>query len=117
MGTKAQLRQRVLEDLGIVQIGQTAQSQDDTRVEAAYQEEYAKLKELSLAVWSVSGDIPSKIMPDVIALTAWNCIQSGSYGVSPDRYARIQLSATQAPREIRRMVIPKNESLNEPRDF
>jgi len=114
---KSGIKQRVLEDLSVVEIGQSAASQDDARIEAAYREVYDELKELGLAVWSISGYLPNKIVPHVVALTAWNAIASGSYGVSPERYQRIQLAAASAEREIRRVVTPKYESTSEPRDY
>lgn len=111
---KVGIKQRALEELGVVPIGQSADTEYDDRIEQAYQEVYFDLKKRSLATWSFTGSVPNDLAPHVIALTAWNGITS--FSVSDARYARIQLAASQAKREIRALT-NHYESLEEPTDF
>lgn len=116
MSTKAKVKARTLELLGITRIGQGFQSQDDTRIGAAYTEVYADLKTEGLATWAEAGSsIPDDITPHLVSLMAFNGL--GSYPVSKDRFARITAMASIAKREIRAMVTPDYESLQEPVDF
>jgi len=112
---KTGIKQRALEDLAVIMIGEPAQSQDDIRIDLAYNEVYEDLKVLGLATWGINGYVPNGLVPHVVALVAWNAVDS--YGVSPARYQRIQLKAASAKREISLLTVPKHESLEEPRDF
>lgn len=115
MSTKAEVKTRALELLGIVRVGQGAQSQDDTRIGTAYNEVYADLKTEGIATWATDGTIPDDVTPHLVALMAQNGL--GSYPVSNDRYTRVLTLAAIAKREIRAMVTPDYESLEEPDDF
>jgi len=116
VSTKAEVKTRALELLGIIRVGQGAQSQDDARIASAYTEVYADLKTEGLATWAEAGtSIPDDITPHLVALMAQNGL--GSYPVSVDRYTRIINLASIAKREIRTMVAPDYESLEEPNGF
>jgi len=115
VSTKAEVKTRALELLGVIRIGQGAQSQDDTRIGTAYTEVYTDLKTEGLATWAVDGTIPDDITPHLVALMAQNGL--GSYGVSNDRYTRILTFSAVAKREIRALVTPDYESLEEPTVF
>lgn len=119
MATLAETKQDALEMLGVVEIGQSAESQHDTRINTAYNEVYEDLKEEGLATWAVAGTIPNKIKPHLVAMMAKHA--SISIPVSDARLQRIILMTGQnndvAKRNIRSLVIPKYESLSEPDDY
>lgn len=91
MATKAEIRQRVAEDLGLVPIGQTPESQDQTRIDAAFDEVYERLKEKGLATWASTAEVPTKLVPYYSILMAEKLLTS--YSVPNDRYARIKADA------------------------
>lgn len=117
--TKAQVRDRAAEELGRLRVGQALQSQDNTRISAAYDEVYADLKAEGLNTWPSTGSVPDELVPFVSALVALRC--TGTYGVSQQRLQRIVLVTGQdgerAKREIRRLVTPLHQSMEEPTDF
>lgn len=115
MATKAEVRNQVLQTMGILRIGQSATSQDKTEIETAYDELYADLKEEGLATWAAAGSVPSKVVPHVVALVAIS--RADTYGISDARYRRIAARSINAKREIRRLVTPKHESLDEPVNY
>jgi len=115
MTTVAQIIDRAAGDLGIKRLNQPLQDQDKKRIESAYNEVYADLKEDGLATWTSSGEIPSKVVPFLATLMAVNCLNN--YGVSDKRYQRIKLAEKGAKRGIRRLVITDHVSSSEPTDF
>lgn len=115
MATKAEVRNYTLQELGVLQLGQSAQSQDATEIETAYDEVYADLKSEGLAVWASTGSVPAKLVPHMVALVAYS--RANTYGISNDRYMRIAAKAGTAKSEIRRLVQPDYESLTEPTDY
>jgi len=115
MATLARVKNRTLELLGVLTIGQKAQNKDSVKAQEAYNEVYAELKKEGIAVWSSTGNVPDSAAAHVIALAAFNLIDD--YGVSNDRYNRITAKAQVAKAGIRRAVTPKYESLHEPDDY
>ena len=115
MATKAEIRDRAANDLGILRLGQSLQSQDATRITEGYEEVYSFLVKEGLATWAATGDVPDSVTPYVVSLTAKNCLNT--YGVSESRYARIVNDAAVAMREIRAVVSPDYVSQDEPQDF
>lgn len=115
MATKAEVKSRALELLGVKRIGQSAQTQDDTRIGTAYTEVYADLKNKGIATWAVAGTIPDEIAPHLVSLMAFNTIDD--YGVSNARYQRVAGRAGAAERAIKGLVNPDYESLEEPENF
>lgn len=78
MATKADIRNRAAESLGILPIGQALENQYKTRIDTGYGEVYAVLKEEGIAYWSISADVPEKFAPAVISLVARNCLTLGT---------------------------------------
>ena len=115
MATKAELRDRAANDLGLLRLGQSLQAQDVTRIESGFDEVYADLKTDGLNVWASTGSCPAELTPHVAALIADNCLNT--YGVSPERYQRIKNASGNAKREIRRLITPEHESVDEPTDY
>ena len=104
MATTAEVIDRAANDLGLLRLGQTLQSQDNTRISAAYDEVYAMLVNEGLAIWASTADVPDALVPHVAALMADNCINT--YGVSKERFQRIKTASVPAMREIRKLTAP-----------
>lgn len=115
MATKAEVRDRAANDLGRLRLGQALQDPARVRIESAYDEVYADLKDEGLAIWASTAEVPTKVVPHVVALVANNCLDT--FGVSAERYQRIKIAESKAKREIRRLVTPEHESLEDPQDF
>lgn len=119
MATKAEIRDRAANDLGILRLGQSLQHQDKVRIESAYDEVYEELKDEGLAIWASTAEVPTKLVRHVVALVADNCLST--YGVNEARFARIKLAAGQdgetAKRAIRKNITPEYESTDEPVDY
>ena len=86
------MRQRVGEDLSLVPVGQATESQDQTRIDAAFDEVYQRLKQKGLATWASTADVPSELTP-YFALLMLQKLAGISYSVPDARYQRIQLEA------------------------
>lgn len=119
MTTKAEIRQRVGEDLGLVPIGQTLESQDQLRIDTTFDEMYARLKEKSLAAWSSSGAVPDRLAPYFCLLMEEKLLVS--YSVPESRYLRIKTGAGEngkiAIANIAELVVQEYESLDNDTDF
>ena len=115
MATKTEVIERAATDLGILRLGQSLQSQDDARIEAGYNEVYQGLEEQGLAIWTTTGEVPTNLVPYVVALVANNC--APSYSVSDKRFQRISFSNINALREIKRIVAPEYESVEPVTDY
>ena len=114
--TKAQIRDRAASELGVLPLGQALQHQDKVRIEQAYDEIYANLKSRGLASWSSTGSVPNEFVSHVVALVAYNCLNS--YGVSNDRYNRISSKAGVAIQEITSLTNKSySESQEEAQNF
>lgn len=115
MATKAELRDRAANDLGLLRLGQSLQAQDTTRIESAFDEVYADLKTDGLNVWASTASCPVELVPHVVALIADNCLNT--YGVSPARYQRIKIASGNAKREMRRLITLGHESVEDATDY
>lgn len=119
MATKAEVRQRVGEDLALVPINQTLESQDQTRIDAAYDEAYQRLKELGLATWAAAGDVPQKLVPYFALLIEEKLLIS--YSVPESRYIRVKNEAGPdgqlAIMNIAKLIQPEYESTDVIQDF
>lgn len=119
MATKAEVRDRAGVDLGLIALNQGLQSQDVTRIEAAYSEVYADLKSDGLAVWGSTAEIPAEMVPHIAALMCRTCLLT--YGVSVERRDRILLMAGKdgetAKREIKKLIQPDYASQESAQDF
>ena len=115
MATKAETRDRAGEMLAIKRVNQPMQDEHKVRVEASYDEVFEDLKKEGIATWSSTGTVPTEIVPHMAALIAALCTET--YAVSDKRYNRIFGKAGVAKREIRKLVTPDYESLEEPDDF
>lgn len=118
MATREAIRDRVGNDLGILPFNQSLPPEHATRVDSAYEEVFADLQQRGLALWAYEdGDVPAEYVPHVVALSALNCIISGSYAVPEERYARIATAAARALPEIRALVRGRFLTRDCPRDY
>lgn len=113
--TVEEIRDRAANELGILPLGQPLADQDDTNITQAYNEVYAYLKKRGLATWGSTADVPDDVSPYVVAMVAWSRVNG--YGVSNDRYKRLQLAFVAAEPAIRKLVLPSYVSQEEPTDF
>lgn len=103
--SKAEIRDRAANELGILTLGQSLQAQDAQRIEQAYDEVYDYLDGQGLAIWAISDSVPDKVCPYVIAMVAFNC--ADGYGISQERNQRITAKFTIAEKKIRELVLPE----------
>lgn len=119
MSTKAQVRQQVGEDLGLVPIGQDLESQDQARIDTAYTQTYERLKEEGLAAWASAGPIPDRLVPYLCLLMEQRLLVS--YSVPESRFIRINTEAgpdgETAMKKLARLIIQEDNSLDGPADY
>lgn len=115
MATKAEVRDRVGQMLQRVGLGKSMDDALKNRIDTAYTEVYQDLKDDQLVTWAIAGTIPDKVAPHLAALMAFNC--TSSIHVSDRLFSRIVANRNIAKREIRRLVTPQYESLDEAEDF
>lgn len=89
--TTEQVRQQVGEELGLVPVGQTLESQDQSRIDNTYAQAYAYLKEKGIVGWAAAGDIPDKYIPYLTLLMESMLLIA--YSVPEARFNRITLAA------------------------
>lgn len=119
MSTKAEMVQRVGEDLALVPIGQTLEPQDDARITATFSEVYEKLKEKGLATFASTADVPTKLVPYFALLMEEKLLTS--YSVPDTRYQRIKQDAgpdgKTALASIAELAIPEYDSTDSDAGF
>lgn len=119
MSTKAEVRQQVGEDLGLVPIGQDLENQDQTRIDAAYTQTFERLKEKGLAAWPSAGPVPDRLVPYLCLLMEQRLLVS--YSVPESRYIRINAEAgpdgDQAMKKIAELTVQEYTSLDGPADY
>ena len=117
--TKTEAKQRAAELLKIVPVGQSMESQDDTRMGEAYDEIYAKLQINGTAIWSSAGSMPDEVVNDFVYLMADNKIDL--YPTSDSLYSRIKNKVgpdgITALNSIRRQLGDVYEDLSRPVDY
>lgn len=119
MATKAEVRQRVGEELGLVPIGQDLESQDQARIDATFDEQYERIKEKGLAAWPAAGPVPTRMVPYFCLLMEEKLLTS--YSVPESRNLRIKQDAGDngelALRRLAEMIVQEHESLDDVTDF
>ena len=70
MATKQDIRNQVLRRLKVLPAGQTADSEDASIVETAYDNLHALLTEREVINWGASDDIPSEAVLPIVSLVA-----------------------------------------------
>ncbi len=119
MTTKVEMRQRVGEDLALVPIGQSLETQDQVRIDAAYDEVYERLKEKGLATWASTAEVPERLTPYYALMMQERLLVS--YSISDTRYQRIKLDAGEngmkALKNLSELSLPVYEDTVENCDF
>lgn len=101
--TKAEIRDRVATDyLGILQLNQSLQDQDKTRIEQGYDEVYEYLKTKGLATWASTASVPNDLAPYMIIMVAENC--RTTYSLSKEKEVRIIGKFVNAENKLRELV-------------
>jgi hypothetical protein len=99
--TKAALRNRVLEHLGVLAAGETAAAADQTLVEEAIDAAHERLRKFGLAPFATSA-IPSWAQIQLRDVVAGDVAQA--YGMSGQRLIEFKQGAAEAERELARQV-------------
>lgn len=81
MATESEIAEKVLQKLGILQNGATANANDLAIVTGKYDSFYANLDTLNLVSWGSTDDIPEKHIIPVVGLLARECLEE--FTVSP----------------------------------
>ena len=115
MATVSEVRQGALQLLGILGIGDTASTADDTQMTKRYDELFDDFKFHGMDYWPSAGPVPDRFAPHVEALIAYHSLED--YSVSQPREMKIIRKAGVARKEIRRLGTPDYESLDEPTDY
>ena len=89
MASQAEAQQLAGELLRLIPIGQALQSQHNVKMGEAYDEVYAELENIGLALWAKADEMPDEITPHFTALMAWN--KRNIYGLSEALYQRLLL--------------------------
>jgi hypothetical protein len=113
--TKAEIRDRTAQEIGILQIGQSLEDTDKVRIEQGYDEVYADLKRDNLNFWSITSDIPNQFVPYVTALIAENI--SNTYSIPNERYARLLPMIQKAKAKIASLGAEPYKSTRKPLDY
>lgn len=112
MATKAEIRQIVAEDLLIVPIGQTIESQDQTRIDDTFDAVYERLKIKGLATWASTAEVPTELVPFFALMMEEKLLIP--YSVPDARYQRIKLEAgpngETAMANLAELVVPEYQS-------
>ena len=117
MATKKQVRDTAAGLLGKHRLGQAINNDIKTRLDRAYTEVYADLKDLRIAIWSIAANtvIPDEVSPHVSVLMAFNAMSD--IGVSEVRERRIISKRSIAVKKIRAFATPDYESLERAENF
>jgi hypothetical protein len=116
---KADVVQRVGEDLAVTPIGQALQSQDEARITAAFLEIYERLKKKGLATWAYTAEVPTELVPSLSLMIAEKLLIS--YSVPELRYNRIKAEAgpngRSAELALAELIDNAYESVNDVTDY
>lgn len=108
--TLADLRNRTLQKLKVLQAGETAEAEDVTLIEALIVSVNEKLRELEIAYWSDSA-IPQAVMEDLSMYVA--CHGAGDYMDEKEAQAFRAQNEGMAERNLRRITASR-ERFNKP---
>jgi hypothetical protein len=99
--TKAQLRNRVLQHLGVLGAGQTANAEDADLVDEAIDAAHERLRKLGLVPFATSAVPPWAQIP-LRDFVAGDVAQA--FGMSGQRLAEFKRTGDEGERELRRQV-------------
>lgn len=99
--TKAQLRDRVLQELGVLAVGETATAEDAALVETTIDDQHAMLEREIFLTWTTATIPDTVIEPLTVVLAAR---LAGRYGLPADRRQELLGLAAIAMGEVRTQV-------------
>ena len=102
MATAAQIRDKAGFKLGLKALGQALENSVSSDLDDAYTEVYARLLKEGLASWASAAEVPDELVSPVVDLVSFARVDE--YGVSTERYQRLQIAASQAEIRIRRSL-------------
>ena len=108
--TLAELRNRVLQKLKVLQAGETAEAEDSALIEGLVVSVNEKLRDLGIAYWSDSA-CPQSMLEDLATYVA--CHAADDYMDGEAAYAFRQTYEPTAERNLRRLV-QSGERFNKP---
>lgn len=116
MPTKTEIRNRVAARLGLVEVGGTPSTAQETALDEAYDEVYAQLEVLYLTTWASDEDVPDEVAIPLVDLIAYWKVDD--FPRSPERSAAIRAKAGPEGKNsitaIRRMVTETPDSEVDP---
>jgi len=115
VATKAKVKEEAAQMLGILRPGQSLNAPNDGKLDEYWTETLDELIEEELGVYPAGGPVQDRIKPHVAALIALKGTET--FSITPARYNRVISKAQVAKREIRKLVTPKYESMEEPTDY
>lgn len=111
--TIAECRNRALEKIGKLPLGQTPTGAIANDMEDVYDQVYARLESRGLVTWSSTASIPDEYVEDIVALMAYE----RSEGIPDSRFIRIRESAGTAVKNITATINGRWENPREYTDF
>ena len=111
--TKAQLRNRALEMLGEIAIGQTPAADIANDMEDAYDQVYARLERRGLVTWSSTDSIPDEFVEDISVLMAFERAEN----IPQEKFARLAGMRARAVQSISDVIAGRWTNPREYSDF
>lgn len=91
MATKAQIRNKALKKLRVLEEGESPTNEVIADVEAVYDQLYAFLTTKHAVTWDSDEEVPNEAVRPVVTLLAAE--MADDFGVDENRYARLQIEA------------------------
>lgn len=113
MATKAEVRNKVLYELGLLSRGQTATAEDADDIEAAIDEVQDELVALDIAVFDVDVSIPAYLVNSFVSMVAGRRV----YLASTERMGYLSQGAVSGEREYRRLIAGKYQNPEKDTDY
>lgn len=105
--TKADLRNRVLQELGVLAGAETAGSDDAALVEGVIDAQHAMLERQIFLTWTTA-TIPETVIEPLTAIVAARC--AGRFGLPADRRAELIALAAEGMAELQTQTQARDDS-------
>ena len=115
MATTAQIAEKVLQKLNVVESGETVDSADQTIVTDKYASIYEVLAANDLVSWGSGDDIPTEAVTAVVSIVAEDCITE--FSVRGDTAMKVMRDAEKGMMNLRALEHPVYVSDDEPNCF